>query len=80
MTVKYPFPKAILFDWDNTLMDTTPILYKAFCVLRQHYNLPEYSMEEYQKRTVTYFSEANTLSAKSARTLPALSMLPESPS
>jgi len=51
MTVKYPFPKAILFDWDNTLMDTTPILYKAFCVLRQHYNLPEYSMEEYQKRT-----------------------------
>ena len=51
MTVRYPFPKAILFDWDNTLMDTTPVLYKAFCVLREHYHLPEYSMEEYQKRT-----------------------------
>lgn len=51
MTLKYPAPKAILFDWDNTLMDTTPVLYKAFCVLRAHYNLPEYSMEEYRKRT-----------------------------
>lgn len=51
MVLKYPSPKAILFDWDNTLMDTTPVLYKAFCVLREHYNLPEYSMEEYQKRT-----------------------------
>ena len=51
MVPKYPSPKAILFDWDNTLMDTTPVLYKAFCVLREHYNLPEYSMEEYQKRT-----------------------------
>ena len=51
MIVKYPSPKAILFDWDNTLMDTTPILYKAFCALRAYYNLPEYSMEEYRKRT-----------------------------
>ena len=51
MIVKYPSPKAILFDWDNTLMDTTPILYKAFCALRTHYNLPEYSMDEYRKRT-----------------------------
>lgn len=51
MSVLYPFPKAILFDWDNTLMDTTPVLYKAFCVMRQHYNLPEYSMEEYQAKT-----------------------------
>ncbi len=51
MSVLYPFPKAILFDWDNTLMDTTPVLYKAFCVMRRHYNLPEYSMEEYQAKT-----------------------------
>lgn len=49
--IRYPFPKAILFDWDNTLMDTTPVLYKAFCVLREHFRLPEYTMEEYQKRT-----------------------------
>ncbi|MBO4644769.1 MAG: HAD family hydrolase [Alphaproteobacteria bacterium] len=51
MIVTYPSPKAILFDWDNTLMDTTPILYKAYCVLQAHYGLPEYSMEEYQKLT-----------------------------
>ena len=51
MALKYPSPKAILFDWDNTLMDTTPILYKAFCVLQKHYDLPECSMEEYQRRT-----------------------------
>ncbi|MBR1778575.1 MAG: HAD family hydrolase [Alphaproteobacteria bacterium] len=51
MNLSYPFPAAVLFDWDNTLMDTTPILYKAFCVLREHFSLPEYSMEEYQKQT-----------------------------
>ena len=49
--MKYPFPSAVLFDWDNTLMDTTPVLFKAFRVLRQHYNLPECSMEEYRART-----------------------------
>ena len=49
--MKYPFPSAVLFDWDNTLMDTTPVLFKAFCVLRRHYNLPEYSMDEYRART-----------------------------
>ena len=47
----YPCPKMILFDWDNTLMDTTPVLFKAFCAMRKYYNLPEYSMEEYQART-----------------------------
>ena len=47
----YPYPKMILFDWDNTLMDTTPVLFKAFCAMRKYYNLPEYSMEEYQART-----------------------------
>ena len=58
MIVKYPFPKAILFDWDNTLMDTTPILYKAYCVLQAHYGLPELSMEKYQKLTGLSLREA----------------------
>lgn len=48
---KYPFPKAILFDWDNTLMDSTPGLYRAFQVMRQHFNLPDYTMQEYQAQT-----------------------------
>ncbi len=51
MQCNYPFPRAVLFDWDNTLMDTTPVLFKAFCVMRRHYDLPEYSMEEYQAKT-----------------------------
>lgn len=51
MSFKYPFPAVVLFDWDNTLMDTTPVLYKAFCVMRKHYDLPDYSIEEYQART-----------------------------
>ena len=51
MTLKYPSPEAVMFDWDNTLMDTTPILYKAYCALQTHYGLPEYSMEEYRRRT-----------------------------
>lgn len=51
MLCGYPFPRAVLFDWDNTLTDTTPVLFKAFCVMRKHYNLPEYSMEEYRAKT-----------------------------
>lgn len=51
MQCDYPFPRVVLFDWDNTLMDTTPVLFKAFCAMRRHYDLPEYSMEEYQAKT-----------------------------
>lgn len=47
----YPFPDLILFDWDNTLMDTTPALYQAFCVLSEKYGIPKCSMEEYRART-----------------------------
>lgn len=47
----YPFPDLILFDWDNTLMDTTPALYQAFCVLCEKYGIPKCSMEEYRART-----------------------------
>lgn len=50
-TTNYPFPDLILFDWDNTLMDTTPALYQAFCVLCEKYGIPKCSMEEYRART-----------------------------
>ena len=26
---KYPFPKAVIFDWDNTLVDSVPVVYEA---------------------------------------------------
>lgn len=51
MPVHYPFPKMVLFDWDNTLMDTTPVLYKAFCIMREHYDLPDMTVEEYREQT-----------------------------
>lgn len=49
--MNYPFPAAVLFDWDNTLTDTTPVLYRAFCEMRKRYDLPECSMDEYRART-----------------------------
>ncbi|MCQ2965774.1 MAG: HAD family hydrolase [Alphaproteobacteria bacterium] len=49
--IKFEKPDLILFDWDNTLLDTTPILYKSYCELRKYFNIPEYTMEEYQKMT-----------------------------
>ncbi len=51
MQCNYPFPRVVLFDWDNTLMDTTPVLFKAFCVMQKHYDLPACSMEEYRAKT-----------------------------
>lgn len=27
--MRYPFPKAIIFDWDNTLVDSFPVVYDA---------------------------------------------------
>ena len=29
MMEKYPFPKAVIFDWDNTLVDSVPVVYEA---------------------------------------------------
>ena len=46
--MKYPFPAVVLFDWDNTLLDTTPVLYRAFCEMRNHDDLPDCSMDEYR--------------------------------
>ncbi|MGN0904434.1 MAG: HAD family hydrolase [Alphaproteobacteria bacterium] len=45
----YPFPKAILFDWDNTLVDSFPVIYKAVTVMWKHFGLPVLSFEEYRK-------------------------------
>lgn len=49
--MNHPFPDMILFDWDNTLIDTTPVLFKAYNVLRDRYDLPVLTMDEYKAAT-----------------------------
>lgn len=49
--IKFAKPDLILFDWDNTLLDTTPVLYKAYCELSKYFDIPKCTMEEYQQKT-----------------------------
>jgi phosphoglycolate phosphatase len=39
-------PAAILFDWDNTLVDTWPMIHKALNMTLRHMEHPEWSMEK----------------------------------
>lgn len=43
----YPFPHAVVFDWDNTLIDSFPTIYKAMSEMLSHYKMPVPSYEEY---------------------------------
>ena len=43
-------PKAILFDWDNTLVDTWRIAYDAMNVARTAVGLTQFTIEEFWKR------------------------------
>ncbi|MDX2095262.1 MAG: HAD family hydrolase [Alphaproteobacteria bacterium] len=38
-------PRAILFDWDNTLVDTWPLIHTAMNVTMRHMGQPEWSYE-----------------------------------
>lgn len=40
------FPRAIIFDWDNTLVDTGPIIAEALNETRRAFGLPEWTVEE----------------------------------
>ncbi len=40
-----PKPKAILFDWDNTLVDTWPLIHAALNMTLRHMEHPEWSFE-----------------------------------
>ena len=42
--------RAAFFDWDNTLVDTWPILFKATNITLKHFKLPEISIEEVKIR------------------------------
>lgn len=46
MTKKLPAPRAILFDWDNTLVDTWPLIHAAMNMTLRHYGMAEWSMEK----------------------------------
>jgi phosphoglycolate phosphatase len=41
-----PTPKAILFDWDNTLVDTWPIIHRALNETLRYMQHPEWSFEQ----------------------------------
>ena len=43
-------PKAILFDWDNTLVDTWPTIHAAQNVTLRAFGLEEWSFDETQQR------------------------------
>lgn len=42
--------KAIFFDWDNTLVDTWPIIFKASNAALKHFGLPQATLEEIKVR------------------------------
>ena len=43
---KLPKPKAILFDWDNTLVDTWPTIHRSLNVTLRYMQHPEWSLEK----------------------------------
>ena len=43
-------PKAILFDWDNTLVDSWPVIHDALNTTFAAFGLPPWSMEETRAR------------------------------
>lgn len=45
-----PLPKAILYDWDNTLVDTWPVIHAATNGLFRHMGMPEWRYEETRAR------------------------------
>src|SRR3954468_17257394 len=45
-----PAPKAVIFDWDNTLVDTWPIIHAALNATFREWKLPEWTMEQTTSR------------------------------
>lgn len=45
MTTTLVAPRAILFDWDNTLVDTWPLIHKALNMTLRYMEHPEWSLE-----------------------------------
>lgn len=45
-----PTPRAVIFDWDNTLVNTWPIIKEALNATFREWKLPEWTMEEVTAR------------------------------
>lgn len=45
-----PRPSAILYDWDNTLVDTWPVIHAAMNALFRHMEMAEWTLEETKAR------------------------------
>ncbi|MEC9266239.1 MAG: HAD hydrolase-like protein [Pseudomonadota bacterium] len=45
-----PKPVAVLYDWDNTLVDTWPVIHAAMNALFRHMDMPEWSLDETKSR------------------------------
>lgn len=43
-------PRAIIFDWDNTLVDSWPVIQDALNTTFRAYNLPEWDLDETRAR------------------------------
>lgn len=43
-------PRALLFDWDNTLVDTWPTIHAALHVTFERFDMPPWSLEEVRQR------------------------------
>lgn len=43
--MRLPTPRAILFDWDNTLVNTWPIIHSALNMTLRHMDHPEWTYE-----------------------------------
>jgi len=48
--VPLEFPRAVIFDWDNTLVDNWPVIADAINATFQKYNMPVWSLEEVKQR------------------------------
>ena len=44
-----PNPKAVLFDWDNTLVDTWPVIHAALNETLRYMHHPEWSLERVKR-------------------------------
>ncbi|MFC4351400.1 HAD family hydrolase [Fodinicurvata halophila] len=43
-------PRALLFDWDNTLVDTWPTIHAALHVTFERFGMPPWSLDEVRQR------------------------------
>jgi phosphoglycolate phosphatase len=51
-------PRAVLFDWDNTLVDTWPIIHKALHETFTHYGMTPWTLEETKNSVARSMREA----------------------